>query len=89
MFLNCDYPSAYTILFNSKALVGFEKLIKHLDGHQVKIQRNVVTKPGAYAAMPQPTYLTSFPNSNHTTRACVCVCRFRANNSRGGHANSQ
>ncbi len=30
----------------SKALLGFEKKIKHLDGHEVKISRDYVTQPG-------------------------------------------
>merc|ERR1719181_2097059 len=30
-----------------QALLGFEKTIKHLDGHELKIRRDGVTKPGA------------------------------------------
>ncbi len=37
-----------TLIFRliPKALLGFEKKIKHLDGHEVKIARDYVTQPG-------------------------------------------
>lgn len=49
--------------WDGKALLGFRKTVKGLDGHDIVIARTAVTQPGSFSPLPLSRFLFSVTHS--------------------------